>query len=207
MTEPAESQPPKTAAEVMGQIERLARTPTDSSARLGADRMMGAMYERLVQNFERRRGDEKAAADKAADDERQSREFDREHASFWFRRFFTTLGIANAAGFTALASGLAQSDSPEKIAGAIAPAMDAFIWGALNAGSIPLFLWFYLASADWIPDDWVKRRLAVWLLSRGLIITATVFSVWYLGEGLFSAVGAAHGIAAGHAAASARVHH
>lgn len=123
-----------------------------------------------------------------------------EGANFWFRRFFTTLGIANAAAFAALASGLLQADKPAEIASIAAPAMIQFAWGMLTAGSIPLLLWIRFGADDWLSERYeqpplIKRaRFAVKHLSQTAMVIAATFSVVDFAQGLFMALGSIQGI-------------
>lgn len=140
----------------------------------------------------------------------EGRRADAEEAKFWFRRFFTTLGIANAAAFAALASGLLQADHPVELAPAVAPAMDKFIWGALAAGSIPLLLWLQLILRGWIRDNSHevvrgKAWRSLHLVARQLVIFAFVSSVYAFCWGLFIAAGSVHGLAEGKRVADTRV--
>lgn len=64
-----------------------------------------------------------------------------EDRDFWFRRCFTTLGIANAAGFVALTSGFLQSADRAATAELIMPALSSFTFGMLFAGTVPVMLW------------------------------------------------------------------
>jgi hypothetical protein len=82
----------------------------------------------------------------------------REDATFWFRRFFTTLAIANAATFAALASGTVQADKPGAVAKVVAGPMIAFAWGMVMAGSLPLLLAFWLRAVEWLEDHPYPRR-------------------------------------------------
>lgn len=162
---------------------------------------------RLLQIEDREREEASAVATQAHLDLRRA---EREEAAFWFRRFFTTLGIANAAAFAALAGGLLQADDPIKLAPVAGPAMDAFIWGAIWAGSIPLLLWVRLALRP-LEDRWdhdsPKRRLltGAQVLSRQLVALFAATSTIMFCIGLFTAAGAVHGLAEGKKVADARV--
>lgn len=122
-----------------------------------------------------------------------------EGATFWFKRFFTTLGIANAGAFAALASGVLQADDVGKIARLAAPAMVHFTWGMLASGSIPLFLWLRYFASDaqshyFDTNKFQKLSLPIleWL-AQFLVISATVKGVWEFAAGLFSALGSLQG--------------
>ncbi|MBO9710545.1 MAG: hypothetical protein J7521_20280 [Caulobacter sp.] len=123
-----------------------------------------------------------------------------EGANFWFRRFFTTLGIANAAAFAALSSGLLQADKPAEIAPLVAPAMVQFAWGLLTAGSIPLLLWLRFGADDWLsaryeqPPGIRRAREAIRFCSQGIMVIASTSSVCCFANGLFSALGSIQGI-------------
>lgn len=122
-----------------------------------------------------------------------------EGATFWFKRFFTTLGIANAGAFAALASGVLQADDVGKIAGLVAPAMVHFTQGMLASGSIPLFLWLRYFASDAQSRYFDRNRFQTlalpileWL-AQLLVILATVRGVWEFAAGLFSALGSLQG--------------
>lgn len=139
-----------------------------------------------------------------------SRRSEREDAAFWFRRFFTTLGIANGAAFAALASGLLQADDPVKLAPVAGAAMDAFIWGALWAGSIPLWMWARLAANGvseqrGFPAPLQPAAKGFRFLMSQLIAISAIASVIMFCLGLFTAAGAVHGLAEGKKVADARV--
>lgn len=124
----------------------------------------------------------------------------KEGAEFWFRRFFIALGIANAAAFAALASGLVQADKPSDIAPLVANSMTHFTWGMLAAGVIPLWLWIRFMTAAWIIEhtDAPSYQRTIWHIVNNsmqpLIVLATVSSVWKLAEGLFTALGTVRGL-------------
>ena len=120
-----------------------------------------------------------AAAEQAAHDER----------TFWFRRFFTTLGIANAGAFFAVATGLAQADAPAKIAPYLASPFTSFVWGMVLSGLIPLSLMAAARpEADKRGAHW--RKLANYLGT--LLAAASAFSFVF---GLMQLVGFFRGMA------------
>lgn len=63
-----------------------------------------------------------------------------EASAFWYRRFFTTLAIANGAAFLALANGFIQADDRSVLAPLIHKPMLLFALGTFAAGAIPLVL-------------------------------------------------------------------
>lgn len=123
-----------------------------------------------------------------------------EEAAFWFRRFFTTLGIANAGAFAALASGVLQADKPGDVATYAAPAMISFTWGLLWAGAVPLVLWLQAQTEVFLNPTYTgpasERALYEWIgiLCRILTPLATTFSVAYFCDGLFKALGSVQAI-------------
>ena len=66
---------------------------------------------------------------------------EQEDAAFWYRRYFTALGVANGAAFAALAAGTLQATDVAHAAIYSAEAIEAFATGASAASSIPLVLW------------------------------------------------------------------
>jgi hypothetical protein len=183
-----------------------ASTPPPAKGRLKLSETLAQSSRRNVL-IERRRDLRRRLA--ALDDEdaatrrQQARDLAKanaEDASFWFRRFFTTLSIANAAAFAALASGLLQADEPKNIAPLVAPAMIQFAWGMLTAGSVPLLLWLRFGTDDWLSDNyeqgkWVRgARWTVKFASQGAMAFAAVLSVTFFALGLFTALGSIQGI-------------
>lgn len=151
-----------------------------------------------------------ADAARAVEAEHAARTAQAEEMAFWFRRFFTTLGIANGAAFAALASGLLQADEPVKLAPVVGPAMDAFIWGALWAGSIPLWMWARLRLRIYSSGGELRPPIRGAVVGAGsmfgqLIMISAAASVVLFCLGLFTATGAVHGLAEGKKVADARV--
>lgn len=182
--------------------------------KLVTDSMRRAMEEELRQlklelaNIEDRARETISAENRQA--EADARRTEKEEIDFWFRRFFTTLGIANGAAFAALASGLLQSDNPAALAPAVGPAMDKFIWGALAAGSIPFGLWLRLLMESWqrrFGNDTPEYRAWWWisLVARQAVFIGATVSVLCFCWGLFIAAGSVHGLAEGKKVADARV--
>jgi hypothetical protein len=120
----------------------------------------------------------------------------REEAAFWFRRFFTTLGIANGAAFAALASGLLQADDPKKVAYLAAPAMAHFVWGTILAGSVPLILWMRIIVVMTFDDPLKANKFehgasrVVEFAGQAVTFGLTGGAVAHFCYGLFDAVGA-----------------
>lgn len=200
----------KKIGEVQARIEALKNTSGDGAAIL----MAGFQRTTLETQLKELRADYKRAAEaeerRGEEHEHAMQSFEREDAAFWFRRFFTTLGIANAAAFAALASGLLQADDPVKLAPVAGPAMDAFAWGALWAGSIPLWMWARLAinglsEREGFPEPLQRVAKGFRLLMTQLIAISAVASVIMFCLGLFTATGAVHGLAEGKKVADARV--
>lgn len=123
-----------------------------------------------------------------------------ESATFWFRRYFTSLGIANGAAFAALASGVLQADKPADIAPLAAPAMEHFAWGLLAAGAIPLLFYVEYKIRDFRNDRYDPNRFQAAVLPALQVIAG--WSVYFAGTvgtyrfamGLFTAIGAVHGL-------------
>ena len=63
-----------------------------------------------------------------------------EDSKFWYRRFFTTLAIANGAAFVALANGFLQADDRAVLAPLVHGPMMSFAIGTFAAGAIPFWL-------------------------------------------------------------------
>jgi len=135
---------------------------------------------------------------RAEDDERRSGEqvsavreatFDKltqDETAFWFRRFFTTLGIAHAAAFVALTSGFLQSDDKSTIGHAVADALTLFASGMIAAGLIPLLLWAHgLAGRS-------RSRVQTFLVT--LIAVAALVASGAFVFGIMEAVGAIRGL-------------
>jgi hypothetical protein len=125
---------------------------------------------------------------------------DEGQAAFWFQRFFTTLGVANAAAFAALASALLKFDDMPRVAPMVLQPLTSFGAGLLWAGLIPFFLWLRYAANVWLDDRFDQPRItmAARQLLKGVgqtaTITAAVFSVYFFWQGLFDAIGKVHGI-------------
>lgn len=100
------------------------------------------MVEKEIQSIEAEmlRLTRELAAIQAADDARDRAAQDDE-ATFWFRRFFTSVAIANGAAFAALAAGFLNTDDKAAIANALAEIMSFFAIGMCTAGLIPALLW------------------------------------------------------------------
>lgn len=116
-----------------------------------------------------------------------------ETAQFWFRRFFTSLGLVHAAAFAAIMSGLFQAQHPEQVAGFAWGPLILFGFGVVTAGLIPFALYLQSAvGAGLIPEGQAPERLAtianlaVFLLtlisSVALILALCVsmYGVWTL---------------------------
>jgi hypothetical protein len=123
-----------------------------------------------------------------------------ESATFWSRRFFVTLALANAGAFVTMASGLVQAEDPSKIAALVTPALVHFSWGMLASGAIPLFLWIQYQVRDfrggYYKRNLIQERVLPFLegAARQAVYTATVFGVTYFVLGVFTALGSAQGI-------------
>lgn len=98
-----------------------------------------------------------------------------EERAFWFRRFHTSLAIANGGGFAAVGSKLFDKDTTAAVAAAAWHPMAFFALGMVIAGSLPLALHRRNERLGW--------SLAG--LSAGLFVAglgAALFAVWRKGE-------------------------
>jgi hypothetical protein len=123
-----------------------------------------------------------------------------EEASFWYRRFFTTLGLGNAAAFAAVASGFIQADDRRPIADAAANALTAFSIGMVAAGALPLLLWLQIETRHlmrlpfWTDDE---RGLIAWFVKCAVLTIAAgaaLFSASALFQGFGYAIGGVRGL-------------
>ena len=76
----------------------------------------------------------------AAEDARKRSE-EQEDANYWLRRFCTSLAIANAGAFAALAAGFLNTDDKASVAADLATIMTTFAVGTCSAGLIPGWHW------------------------------------------------------------------
>lgn len=76
----------------------------------------------------------------AADHARKRAE-EQEDANYWLRRFCTSLAIANAGAFAALAAGFLNTDDKASVAADLATIMTTFAVGTCSAGLIPGWYW------------------------------------------------------------------
>lgn len=109
---------------------------------------------------------------------------------FWFRRFFTTLGIAHAAGFVGLAAAVGQSDDPKILAPHLVVALQYFAFGMVTAGLIPLTL-AWSASGEDRPKAHHKKLATYTAAVLALIAAATFVAA------LMEVAGVFHGLAVG----------
>lgn len=101
------------------------------------------------------------------------RELDIEHFSnkvraggaervFWFRRYLTTLAIANGAAFVTLANGYLQAKDRHLTALLVADPLTLFGIGGMMAGLVPICLWLKAErarkEASWIRQALSERR-------------------------------------------------
>ena len=143
------------------------------------------IQQELAQVDDRR--DEAAAAAAAARAETETR-LRAEESGFWFRRFMTTLGIANGAAFAALASGFLQADEKATVALTVANAMTDFAIGMIAAGLVPALLW--IERSDTTRPGMVRLANAA---NVGLALGSALFFILGIGQ----AVGGVRGMAGG----------
>lgn len=111
-----------------------------------------------------------------------------EEATFWFRRFFTSLAIANGAAFVALAAGFLQADDRALVAPLLPSPMTHFGVGMVLAGAVPLLFWLKIQTGK-IPEKWMIGHISNGSVT-GLIVSFVSASVIALLMGLYICVAA-----------------
>lgn len=115
-----------------------------------------------------------------------------EDSKFWFRRFFTTLAIANGAAFVALANGFLQADDRAALAPLVHGPMTSFAIGMFAAGAIPFWLGA-TASVEHTARRTRPNPTALTLaqaLITGAVFVLVIISIAALLEGTFEAIDA-----------------
>lgn len=152
---------------------------------------------------------EKRASHRAAIEEERSLRRERllrleaanlDDAAFWSRRFYTTLGIANAAAFAAIASGFLQAETNDRkpVVQPVADALEFFMWGMVLAGVIPLLNWIK-SERNRIEGHFDRAtdagiRMAILWLSVSFAALAAFNSAVFFVLGLASAIGGIRGL-------------
>ncbi len=184
----------------LAKVGRKAAAETDSQRLAQMQQQLMVLGKRRNELQEARR---KAWEDESAEllQQRQEREkVQFESATFWSRRFFVTLALANAGAFVAMTSGLIQADRPAEVAALVTPAMIHFAWGMLASGSIPLFFWGEYLVRDF-RGTYFNRNIfqekvlpiVQWVTTQAVYF-ATVVGIWQFAQGLFTALGSAQAI-------------
>lgn len=124
-----------------------------------------------------------------------ARQADVEDSAFWFRRFFTSIAIANGAAFVALAAGFLQADDRKAIATLLPVPMTAFAVGMFASGAIPIVLWIQIRVRNNEGKLWPNAQQPLDFITTGLIGIALGVSVSCLVKGIASCIRAISGFA------------
>jgi hypothetical protein len=168
--------------------EELASVEADI-ARCRADRSMFGMVPLDLRTRERdlRAGLQRVERDLAAAGDQDAaamlataaadRRFAHERAEFWFRRFFTSLGVANGAAFAAISAGLLQAQKPEEIAPLVFGPLVVFAFGTVTAGLVPFALYLQSAAASGVLEPTPRAEAIAQAVGRQGVAALTLLSV------------------------------
>jgi len=137
--------------------------------------------------------DQDVAALQAA--EIADRRFAHERAEFWFRRFFTSLGVGNGAAFAAISAGLLQAQKPEEIAPLAFGPLVVFAVGTVTAGLVPFVLYLQSAAASGVLAPTPRAEAVARAIGRQGVFLLTALSVLALLVGVSIALGGVHALA------------
>lgn len=112
--------------------------------------------------------------------EREVERLKQDDASFWTRRFHTSLAIGNGAGFALVTSVLLQSQHIEQAIVFVWPSMCLFGPGLIFAGALPWLFWAQrrFSESGWIRGPASMAAAFLTTLSAGCFVAAISISIY-----------------------------